>query len=852
MRKMQQRGVSQYGDLPAEMSRLPSDPATDPGDATLVAMKDNAQPQHQPQPGLGDSSLAEAASPISSRPPNSSVGINFEEIMPVPGELPDEDTLACYEADRGGRGGIAGGNRWPRQETLALLKIRSDMDAAFREATLKVPLWEDVSRKLAELGYKRSAKKCREKFENVHKYYKRTKEGRAGRQVGKAYKFFNQLEALASNNTDVSAAATSIMPRSANPIPITTKINTNSQLVTAAAVPVSIGIGITNLTPVVSSTVENFSPSPTTLAQPQPQPLAVPFPTTGSRANAPVLSQDLSAGPAKPTTRSSAASASVGVCVSYDDSSSLSSSSSGSDNELDDEEVAAAMEVERDLEGVQVSPSHYQLKRKRKRASGSGQQMMEFFEGLMKQVMLKQGVMQQRFLENIEKREQDRMIREEAWKRQEMARVSREHELMAKERAMSSSKDAAIIAFLQKITGQTIQLPHVVLATISDTPQPQTPSILLAPSPLPQPLRTLWSHKTLQPQQERQQQQHYQQQQHQQHHLPQTLNVEVTKKHQPSIVSSQLGNNIAGVPEEHVQLSLREIGDKDTTASQESPSSSRWPKVEVLALIKLRSGLESRYQEPGPKGPLWEEISAAMQRMGYKRSAKRCKEKWENINKYFKKVKESNKKRSEDAKTCPYFHELDAMYRNKILTVTSGGGSTFSSNQNMIVALQQQQQRRGEISLTIHPSLNNTSLQEGSDQPVVMPSSETNGKSDQNKCEGNSDLHHGTGGLTATLFGEGNYSTVTDVGVKKPEDAVKKKRHEQRKLQQVMIDSDKAEDTDSDNVLGQDENSDDGDHEEEEEEEMKMAYNIDFQRQNATSSSNGRENGAPTSLAMVQ
>jgi len=39
-----------------------------------------------------------------------------------------------------------GGNRWPRQETLALLKIRSDMDAVFRDSTLKGPLWEEVSR----------------------------------------------------------------------------------------------------------------------------------------------------------------------------------------------------------------------------------------------------------------------------------------------------------------------------------------------------------------------------------------------------------------------------------------------------------------------------------------------------------------------------------------------------------------------------------------------------------------------------------------------------------------------------------------------------------------------------------
>jgi hypothetical protein len=47
--------------------------------------------------------------------------------------------------DEGERGGPSG-NRWPRQETLALLKIRSEMDAAFREAALKGPLWEQVSR----------------------------------------------------------------------------------------------------------------------------------------------------------------------------------------------------------------------------------------------------------------------------------------------------------------------------------------------------------------------------------------------------------------------------------------------------------------------------------------------------------------------------------------------------------------------------------------------------------------------------------------------------------------------------------------------------------------------------------
>jgi len=48
----------------------------------------------------------------------------------------------------GGAGGSSGAssNRWPREETQALIRIRSEMDATFRDATLKAPLWEDVSR----------------------------------------------------------------------------------------------------------------------------------------------------------------------------------------------------------------------------------------------------------------------------------------------------------------------------------------------------------------------------------------------------------------------------------------------------------------------------------------------------------------------------------------------------------------------------------------------------------------------------------------------------------------------------------------------------------------------------------
>ncbi|EOY08130.1 PREDICTED: trihelix transcription factor PTL [Theobroma cacao] len=94
-------------------------------------------------------------------------------------------------------GGDGGTGRWPRQETLTLLEIRSRLDPKFKEANQKGPLWDEVSRIMSEEhGYQRSGKKCREKFENLYKYYKKTKEGKAGRQDGKHYRFFRQLEAL--------------------------------------------------------------------------------------------------------------------------------------------------------------------------------------------------------------------------------------------------------------------------------------------------------------------------------------------------------------------------------------------------------------------------------------------------------------------------------------------------------------------------------------------------------------------------------------------------------------------------------------------------------------------------------
>ncbi|KDP45019.1 hypothetical protein JCGZ_01519 [Jatropha curcas] len=103
---------------------------------------------------------------------------------------------------------VGNNSRWPRQETLTLLEIRSRLDSRFKEANQKGPLWDEVSRIMAEEhGYQRSGKKCREKFENLYKYYKKTKEGKAGRQDGKHYRFFRQLEALYGETSNQLASS---------------------------------------------------------------------------------------------------------------------------------------------------------------------------------------------------------------------------------------------------------------------------------------------------------------------------------------------------------------------------------------------------------------------------------------------------------------------------------------------------------------------------------------------------------------------------------------------------------------------------------------------------------------------
>lgn len=91
------------------------------------------------------------------------------------------------------------------------------------------------------------------------------------------------------------------------------------------------------------------------------------------------------------------------------------------------------------------------------------------------------------------------------------------------------------------------------------------------------------------------------------------------------------------------------------------PSGRRWPHEEVQALIDSRSQVEEK--TGFHRVAIWDDVSAKMKERGYERSAKKCKEKWENMNKYYKRVVEGKKTQPEHSKTRSYFEKLGKLYK---------------------------------------------------------------------------------------------------------------------------------------------------------------------------------------------
>ncbi|KAM5588939.1 trihelix transcription factor GTL1 [Rosa sericea] len=282
-------------------------------------------------------------------------------------------------------------------------------------------------------------------------------------------------------------------------------------------------------------------------------------------------------------------------------------------------------------------------KQKRKRTSSCSSsstrkkskrlEMLEhFLESLVNKMMEKQEQMHKQLIEMVQDREKERIAKEEAWKQHELERITRDEEV----RAQQTSRSLALINFVQSLLGSDVQV---------QVPQPSPQSLLGSDVQVPQPAPLVAQPvATVQP---------------------------------PS--SNQYHQCVEGNQNLHKDTAIAKCI-ATPTDKRWLPTDKRWLQFEVRALIALRTSLEHKFRTPinSGHGSVWEEISLGMNRMGFDRSGRKCKEKWENMNKYFKRAITNDRKRPTNAKTCQYFNELELLYKNGLLNLGNGFSPTSS------------------------------------------------------------------------------------------------------------------------------------------------------------------------------
>ncbi|KAL8061661.1 hypothetical protein ABFX02_02G100200 [Erythranthe guttata] len=270
-------------------------------------------------------------------------------------------------------------------------------------------------------------------------------------------------------------------------------------------------------------------------------------------------------------------------------------------------------------------------KRRKKKRKDKFEIFKGFCQAVVNKMMAQQEDLHNKLIDDIVKRDKETIARDEARKNEEMERLKREMDVRAKEQAIARERQATLIEFLKKFTSQDDEDENIVNNEA---------------------LNSFVTLSVLCPDKE----------------TAAAASSTTTTTTTTTTILAELPRQIYKTPSP-VNIVHEERGGGDL--------GKRWPRDEVLALINLRcklsgSSSSSNSNEDVEHGemvsaaakgiPLWERISQGMMELGYKRNAKRCKEKWENINKYFRKTKDSNKKRSINSRTCPYFQQLTSLY----------------------------------------------------------------------------------------------------------------------------------------------------------------------------------------------
>ncbi|KNA07962.1 hypothetical protein SOVF_167040 [Spinacia oleracea] len=533
---------------------------------------------------------------------------------------------------------------WSNDEMLALFRIRSSMDNTWFPDFI----WENVSRKLSEIGFKRSAEKCKEKFEEETRSFNSsiisTNNNCSNKNTTPSnnnnYRLFGELEQLCNNNNNIN------------------NINDDDNVDHGGG---GGGGGGDDHCPQTSLSQGTLCPDEDD--------------NEGENEDWNEGEEDMIQGDRVGNDE-------VGEDYTRNDKDDYKDNVEGDEQSVDDSE--------------KTEENTKRVMRKRKR-----QKKFEMFKGFCEKIVSKMMTQQEelhlKILEDMVKRDEEKVAKEEAWKKQEFVRLEKELEDRAHEQAVSGDRQAKILDFLNKVgTSSNIldsksikevfeklnKVPNITLSNSSVLTQDSIISAQL------QPTSSCTTH-------------HDHNHTHLVTNIPSSSSTENiallscikfdnSKLPMSSSSLDQPSQNPICRPSnnelshkfprpDHTNTDATEHVTKLKSLENESgkdDTGRRWPRDEVLALINIRCSLFNNNggdtmthhdRENNAKGPLWERISQKMVELGYKRSAKRCKEKWENINKYFRKTKDLNKKRSIDSRTCPYYHQLNHLYNQGTL-----------------------------------------------------------------------------------------------------------------------------------------------------------------------------------------
>lgn len=127
-----------------------------------------------------------AAQPVSSRPPAGSLS---------PGPSPYHSREMEMEKDKEKHNKKGRSKNWTRQETLKLIRHRTELEPRFARTGRKSELWDEISEALKRENINRDAQQCRDKWEKLMASYKEVRDGLRQRDDNP---FFDELDPLLS------------------------------------------------------------------------------------------------------------------------------------------------------------------------------------------------------------------------------------------------------------------------------------------------------------------------------------------------------------------------------------------------------------------------------------------------------------------------------------------------------------------------------------------------------------------------------------------------------------------------------------------------------------------------------